>query len=283
MTPPPSRDGFQNDPAHRIGSLRLDGVPECARALDVAVRIGLAEGTAVAHGVRDAGEPVRERSVRLLALLLSAGRQARDGGPVVVPVPVEDLVLAGPVQVRDLAHHLDRLLVGLRAAVGEVDVVQFRQPFRQRARVLGRRDGADHARVVGQAHQLLADHPRDALAPVAHVDAPDAARGAVEILVPVDVPHPCALSLHEDLRILGLEDAMLKQMVPEVLPVLLDDVLDVVVGEQRLGVGHVVSSGRGGSSPGSGVRTSADDGSASPARPGGRAPRAPSRRLPRPR
>ena len=236
--PPARGDRLEDHGPHRVRPLLLDRVAEGARALDVAVRIRLPEGTAVAHRVRNPRESVREGPVGLLALLLSAGGEAGDGRAVVVAVPVQDLRLAAPVQVGDLAHHLDRLLVGLGAAVGEEDVIQAVQPLGQRARILGGRDRADHARVVRQPRQLLVDDPRDALPPVADVHAPDAARGPVQVLLPVDVPDARAAPLHEHLRILRLEDAVLEQVVPEVLAVLLDDVLDVVVRQQRLCVGH---------------------------------------------
>ena len=75
---------------------------------------------------------ISSRTVEGVALLLAPACEGRNGGAVVVPLPVQDLpFLPTMVAVGDLADHLVDLLVRLRPRVGVVDAGQAGHLFRE--------------------------------------------------------------------------------------------------------------------------------------------------------
>ena len=114
----------------------------------------------------------------------------------------------------------------------------------QLPRELGRRDSPGYSSVVVQFEQLVINDPCHTLAPIADIDAPDTARGAVQILVSINVLDPGPFALNEDLRILRLKDLVLKDVMPQMFLVLLDDVFGIIVGQQVLRIEHTLLSPR---------------------------------------
>ncbi len=179
--------------------------------------------------MRNLDEAGRQRSVVGDALRLAAGRQRADRGAVIVALAVEDLVFAAAmVPMRDLAHHLEDLLVGLRARIRIVDAAHARHLLGQLPGEQGAGDGAGGIGEIVQLDQLVAHRIGDGFAPVADIDRPHAARHGVEELPAGGVPDAHAAPFHDQARVDGLEHLVLDEMVPDMGAVGFDDAADVV-------------------------------------------------------
>jgi hypothetical protein len=142
---------------------------------------------------------------------------------VIVAVTVKDLALLAAVDlVRDLADHLEGLLVGLRTRVGIIDTCHARHLLDQTLGKLGRRNGSERAAPEVHLEDLIAHGIGDAFAAIANVDRPDAARNRIEEFAAGDVPDPKALALDHDARVDPFELLVLNEVVPDVGAVGLD-------------------------------------------------------------
>ena len=136
---------------------------------------------------------------QVLAFGLAGGAKGGDGGAVVVAVAVQDLdffFLAAVVGA--LADHLVGLFVGLGAAVGNVHARQAGHVFQK---LFGKFNGgqvAGRGGVVGHFFHLVANGVGDPVAAVAHVHAPDAAGGGVQVFLAVNVLYAQSLAFHHD-------------------------------------------------------------------------------------
>ena len=179
--------------------------------------------------MRHLDETGRERPVHRIALRLAACGQAGDRGAVVVTLTEQDLVLlATVVAVRDLPHHLEDLLIGLRAGVGIVDAGHPRHLLDQPLGEHRSGDRSGRACEIAHLHQLGAHCIGDALPPVADVDRPDPARDGIDMFLAARIPDPHALAFDDDARIDGLERLVLDQVMPQMRPIGLDHRAHVV-------------------------------------------------------
>ena len=138
------------------------------------------------------------------------------------------MLLAAVFLVRDLADHLERLLVRLGAGVGVVDAGHARHPLGQFLGETRAGDGAGGAREIGHLQKLVADGIGDAFAPVSDVHGPDAARDGVEMFLAGRVPDAHALAFDHDARVDRFERLVLDQVVPDMGAIGLDHVGDIV-------------------------------------------------------
>ena len=134
------------------------------------------------------------------------------------------------VPVRDLAHHLVHLLVRLRPRIRIIHPRQPRHLFDQPLGEIRPRNRPGRACKVVQPDQLVIDHLGNRFAPIAHIDRPDAARHAVDMLAALGVPDLDALALDNDARVNRLKRFVLDQVVPDMGAVSLDHAAHVVGG-----------------------------------------------------
>jgi len=175
------------------------------------------------------------RPVLRATLVLATGRQAGDRGAVIIAVAIEDLVLLAAVAlVGDLADHLEGLFIGLGAGVAVIDPAHARHLVKQRLGEVRARHGPGGAGEIVQLDQLVAHRIGNALAAVADVDRPDAARNRVEQAGAVLIPDVDALALDDDPRIGGLEGFVLGQMMPDVGLVGLDNTADIICAQSAI-------------------------------------------------
>ncbi|MPL94947.1 hypothetical protein SDC9_41110 [bioreactor metagenome] len=235
-------DGLEAEQAHGVRALAQDHfLDRIRRPLAIVLDIPL---RAVFKAMRHCDEALREGAVLQRALFLATGGERADRRAVIVALAIEDLRLLAAMQPRrDLAHHLEDLLVRFRARVRVIDPAQPRHLGQQPLREQRARNGAAAARPIGQLDQLVADRVRDALAAIADVHRPDPARDRVDEFGAVLVPDPQALALDDDARVGGLERLVLQQVVPDVGAVGLGDV-GKVVGELVHGTRSVRSGER---------------------------------------
>ncbi len=223
------RDGFKAEAAHGVGAFGKDHLLDLV-GRPFAVVLGRRPVlSAVFHAMRDADEARREGAVLHVALVLAARRHGGERAAVVIAVAVEDLVLlAAMALVRDLADHLEGLLVRLGAGIGVVDPAHARHLLDQH---LGEDRAGNGPRRIGEVihfHKLVVDRLGDRLAAVAHVHRPDATRDGVEMLLAPGVPDPHSLALDDDARIGRLEGFVLDQVMPDMGAVGLDHFGNVV-------------------------------------------------------
>ena len=220
----------------RLEADRADGVRPLAQddLLDriggrLAVVLRRAVLVAVFQAMRNLDEARRQGTILHGPLRLAAGRKRRDGRAVIVALAVEDLVLAPAVMpMRDLAHHLEDLLVGLRAGVGIIDPAHARHLLDQLAGKQRAGDGAGRIGEIVHLHQLVAHRVGNALAPVADIDRPHAAGHGIEMFLAGGVPDTHAAPLDDDARVDRLEHLVLDEMVPEMRAIGLDDISNIV-------------------------------------------------------
>jgi hypothetical protein len=118
---------------------------------------------AVWHG----HEPWCEGPVTLFPLLLPASAEGRDGGAVVVALAVEDLVLlAAVLELRQLAHHFEGLLVCLGPGAAVVYAAHPRHLRNQLFRETRRGYVGSRQREVVESGNLVANCIRDFCAAV---------------------------------------------------------------------------------------------------------------------
>jgi hypothetical protein len=168
-------DGFEAEAADRVRTLAQDHLLDrVGSGKTVAFRIGIL--VPVLEAMRHHDEARSHGSVLLGPLRLSAGRQRRQRGAVIVTLPVEDLVFAAAmVPVRDLPDHLEGLLVGLRSGVRVIDPAHARHFLDE---FLGEQRTRDRSGAVGEIvhlDQLVAYGIGNALPAIADIDRPDAA------------------------------------------------------------------------------------------------------------
>ena len=227
------RDRLQAERADGVGAFAqddfLDGIGGAAAViLDVAPAL---IGLAIFKAVGDGDKTGRIGSVLRVAFLLAARRQAGDGRAVIVAVAVQDLVfLAAVMARRNLADHLESLLVGLGPRVG---IIQPRQPRHLGHQLFGELRPGDRSgglREIVHLDQLVADGIGDFHAAIADVDGPDAAGHGVQMLFALLVPDAHPLALDDDSRVVGFKRLVGQKMVPDVGAVRLDDGGHVVGG-----------------------------------------------------
>ena len=97
-----------------------------------------------------------------------------------------------------------------------------------RSREQRARDGAGGIGEIVHLHQLVAHRIGDALAAVADIDRPHAARDRIEKLFAGGVPDPHAAPFDDHPRVDRLERLVLDEMVPEMGAVGFDDVAEIV-------------------------------------------------------
>ena len=182
--------------------------------------------------MRHADEIGGKGAVLRVALILTAGGKRPDGRAMVVAIPVEDLGLAPAMTfMRDLAHHLERLLVRLGPGVAVIDT---REAWHLVDQLFGKDRAGDRTCCTGeviQLYQLVTDCVRDALAAIADVDRPHTARDAVQQFGALLVPDVDTLAFGYDPRLAGFKLFVLNEVVPNVGLVGLHDLGDVVVAE----------------------------------------------------
>ena len=132
------------------------------------------------------------------------------------------------VPMRDLAHHLEHLLVRLGPRVGVIDPAEPWHFLDQPLRISGPRDRA--CRVGEEVHfdQRVAHRIGNTLAPIANIYRPHPARHRIQKLPPGGVPDPHALALDHDPGIDGFKWFMLDQMMPQMGAVSLDYVRNII-------------------------------------------------------
>ena len=182
-----ARDGLEDDRGDRVGALVLEDLLEVRRARADGARIGMAGGAAV--GVRvERAHDARHPRLDGPAARIAGQRDGAVRGAVVRAVARDDLVPAG-----DHAGELDRVLVGLGAAVreerdGEIARRHLGQQPAELGARLARHRRADRAQLVG----LILDRLDDLRVLVADVDV-DELRREVEVALAVVVPEMPAL------------------------------------------------------------------------------------------
>ena len=186
---------------------------------------------AVFHAMGHHHETRGEGAVLRGPLALTARRHGCKGAAVIVAVAVEDLVfLAAIFLVGDLAHHLEGLLVGLGPGIGVIDPAHPRHFVDQHLGEFSGRDRAGNGGEIIELHQLFGHRIDDPLAPIADIYGPHRAGYRVEIFLAVLVPDPHAAPLDNHPGVIFLQHLVLKQVVPDMGLVSLDDIGKIVGG-----------------------------------------------------
>ena len=208
------RDGLQNDSAHGVGVFLLHHGFQFAGKLFTQILGAFGIGRTVGQAGGKFHKTGGKGPVLLAAFFLPAGAQGADGGAVVVAGAVDDLVFfAAVLELRNLAYHFEGFFVGFGAAAGNIDPRKTGHVRKQLFRKINGRLGTAAGRIKGQLFHLLGSGIDDALPPVAHVDAPDAARSGVQIFLAVQICKIQPLAFHRDHGRIAL---MQHQMVPYV-------------------------------------------------------------------
>ena len=216
--------GLEHDRRDGAGAFDHDRLAQVLQgSCGLLLRGGGVEGRAVEVGAPEVHDPGHARLGRPAAGV--AGEHDRAArGAMVAAVGGEHLVPAG-VQ----AGHPDRVLVGVRAAVGEEDLVEVT------GRELGQEAGGLGAHVVGEGRRdgalpsgVLLDRGDELGVLVADVDV-DQLGGEVEVLLPLVVPEVRAAGVCDGQRVdLGLRGPGVENVRPVVAAHLL---LGEIVGQ----------------------------------------------------
>ena len=167
-----------------------------------------------------------------VAFVLTTRRQRGDGRAVIIAVTVQDFVLLAAIAfVRDLADHLEALLVRFGPGVAIVDAGHARHLVNQHFGKVGAGDGTGGPGKVVQLYQLVAHGIGDALTAIADVNGPDAAGHGIEVFLALLVPDAHALAFDNDARIGCFIGLMLAQVMPDVRAVCFDNAGEVVFVE----------------------------------------------------
>ena len=149
---------------------------------------------------------------------------------MVVTVTVENLVfLAAVFLVRNLAHHLEDLLIGLRSGVAVVDAAHARHLRDQLLGKFGPGDRTRCLREVAHLHQLFLHRIGNAFTAIANVDGPDRTGNGIDVFFAVLVPDPHAFAFDDDARLGFFKGFVLGQVMPDVGAVCVNHCLNIVV------------------------------------------------------
>ena len=111
-----SRDRFEAKRTNCVWPFAQDHLFNCFSRLHTIAVARVFVLRTILEAMRHPHEPGRKRPVLCVALILTTCGHGRDGGTVIIALPIQDLVLlAAVVLVADLADHLERFLIGLRA------------------------------------------------------------------------------------------------------------------------------------------------------------------------
>src|SRR5579871_415274 len=235
------RDGLE---AQRTDGVRALAHDHLLDGLGGALAIvgDLAILAAILEAMRHLDEAGHGGAILQASLRLSARRERGERGAVIIALAIEDLPFASSMMaMRHLPHHLEDFLVGLGARVGVVHAAEAGHLLGGGLLETQSGDRAGGACEVVHLDQLITNRLRDALPAVAHVHRPHAARHRIEVLPPRRVPELHSPTFDENARILAGEALMLGEMVPNVRPVGVDDVAQLVGA--GLGIHGVQASG----------------------------------------
>ncbi|MNI14738.1 hypothetical protein D3C73_680120 [compost metagenome] len=221
-------DRFQAEKTNGFRAFAQDDFFDRVRCAD-AVIVHVTPLAAIFEAVRHLDKTVRHRAVLFAALLLAGCGERAERRAVVIAVAVEDLVFAAIVlPVRDLAHHLEHLLVRFRAGVRIIDAGHARHLFDQLFSEKRCRNVACCAGEIVELYQLVSHRIGNRCSAITDIDGPDGTGDRIEIFLAGRIPDPRALALDIDFWIDALILLVLREMVPDMGAVGLDDGLDVV-------------------------------------------------------
>ena len=218
------RNGLQNNRAHSVWAFFLHYGFQLAGKLFAQVFRAFGIGRTVGQARRKFRKSGGEWPVLLTAFFLTAGAQGGDGCAVVIAVAVNNFIFfAAMLEMRNLAHHLEGLFIGLGTAAGNIHAGKTRHVRKQFFRKINGRLGSATGRIKRQFFHLFGGGIGNAVTAITHVDTPNAARGGVQIFFAINILEVQSLAFYRNHRGIAL-------MQHKVMPYVFYIPADILIG-----------------------------------------------------